>query len=130
RYGFFASLLSLLHTELALKEIAHALDELHADGVIFFTRYGEDNHYLGDFIPIWRELTRRKAVVFIRPIHAVDINLVNATLSQPMFEYAHETGRTAMELILSGRVDQVKDTKIILSTQVARCPIFSTVLSA
>jgi predicted TIM-barrel fold metal-dependent hydrolase len=116
-YGFFANLPDLLDTELALKEMAYALDELHADGVILFTRYGKDNHYLGhaDFKPIWAELNRRKAVVFIHPTHGVDTNLVNNHLPQPMFDYPQETGRTAIDMILSNTMPLVKDCKIILS---------------
>ena len=116
-YGFFASLPSLLDSELALRELAYALDELHADGVILLTRYGEDNHYLGhkDFIPIWQELERRHAIVFIHPTHAVDTNLVNPYLPGPMYDYPHETGRTAIDLITQGRMSQVKNCRIILS---------------
>lgn len=116
-YGFFASLPSLLDTRESLEEIAHGLDVLKADGVILFTRYGEDNHYLGhpDFHPIWEELNRRKAVVFVHPTHAVDTNLVNKNLPQPMFDYPHESGRTAMDLITSGNLRRYPDVKIILS---------------
>lgn len=38
RYGFFASLPSLLDTAGALEEINYALKVLNADGVILFTR--------------------------------------------------------------------------------------------
>lgn len=46
KYGVFATLPDLLYTELALKEIEYSFDTLKADGVILFTRYGSDNHYL------------------------------------------------------------------------------------
>jgi 6-methylsalicylate decarboxylase len=116
-YGFFASLPSLLDTKEALEEIAYSLDVLKADGVIIFTRYGEDNHYLGhpDFLPIWEELNRREAVVFVHPTHAVDTNLVNSHMPQPMFDYPHETGRTGMDLIISGNLRRFPNVKIILS---------------
>lgn len=118
KYGFFASLPSPLDDQAAtLREIAHGCDELDADGVVLFTRYGPDNHYLGhpDFRPMWEELNRRKAVVFIHPTHPVDKNFVNPHLPQPMFDYAHETGRTAMDLILSGTLECAPECKIILS---------------
>lgn len=116
-YGFFASLPSLLDTEATLTELAYALDVLGADGVTLFTRYGSDNHYLGhsDFAPIWAELNRRSAVVFIHPTHPVDTNLVNPYLPQPMFDYPHETGRTAMDLIISNTLRSSPQCKIILS---------------
>ncbi|KAF2104725.1 amidohydrolase 2 [Rhizodiscina lignyota] len=117
-FGFYANLPSLLDTETCLAELAFALDELHADGVVIFTRYGDDNHYLGhpDFISIWKELNRRKVVVFIHPTHAVDTHLVNPSLPQPMFDYPHETGHTAIDMIVSGTLkNYAPDCKIILS---------------
>lgn len=116
-YGLFASLPSLIDTDLALAELAYALDHLQADGVILFTRYGHDSHYLGhaDFAPIWDELNRRQAVVFVHPTHGVDTSLVNSHLPQPMFDYPHETGRAAIDLITSGRMGKVSGCKIILS---------------
>ena len=116
-YGFFGTLPSLLDTDACLNEIAHVFDVLNADGITLFTRYGEDNHYLGhpDFIPIWHELSRRAAVVFIHPTHPVDTNLVNEALPQPMFDYPHETGRTAMDLIINDTLRRFPHCKIILS---------------
>ncbi|KAF3941772.1 hypothetical protein ABW19_dt0203303 [Dactylella cylindrospora] len=117
KFGFFAALPSLLDEEAALSEVRYALDELHADGVTLFTRYGEGNHYLGhqDFQNIWKELDERSAVVFVHPTHGVDTNLVSAALPQPMVDYPHETTRTAMDLILSGTVRKHPNCKIILS---------------
>ncbi|ETN41728.1 uncharacterized protein HMPREF1541_03664 [Cyphellophora europaea CBS 101466] len=116
-YAFFASVPTLLAPDLALAEIAYALDTLHARGVILMTRYGSDAHYLGhaDFIPIWTELDRRHAVVFIHPTHPVDTTHVNPHLPGPMFDYPHETGRTAMDLLTSGRMPSIRNCKVILS---------------
>jgi len=116
-YGFFGSLPSLLDTEACLEEIAYIFDELKADGITLFTRYGKDNHYLGhpDFKPIWVELSRRKAVVFIHPTAGVDTNLVNKSMPLPMYDYPHETGRTAMDLIINNTLRDYPGCKIILS---------------
>ena len=112
-YGFFASLPSLFDTEACLKEITYAFDELHADGITLFTRYVYFGHEA--FQPIWAELSRRKAVVFIHPTHPVNKNLVDASLPGPMFDYPHETGRTAIHLIVSNTLRNYPDCKIILS---------------
>ncbi|EAA28806.2 hypothetical protein GE21DRAFT_8399 [Neurospora crassa] len=117
RYGFFATIPSLLDPEAAHTEIIHALDELQADGIILYTRYGSDNHYLGhpDFRSTWDLLNKRRATVFVHPTHPVDTHWVNPSLPQPMIDYPHETTRTAVDLIISGIMREFTDVKIILS---------------
>ncbi|KAI9680443.1 MAG: hypothetical protein M1822_007201 [Bathelium mastoideum] len=116
-YGFFASLPGLFDTELVLDEIAYAFDVLKADGVTLFTRYGSGHAYLGHeaFKPIWAALNERNAVVFIHPTHPVDHQLINQWMPQPMFDYPHETGRAAMDMITAGVVRDSPGCKIILS---------------
>ena len=54
-------------------------------------------------------------MVFVHPTSPVDTRLVNPHLPLPMFDYPHETGRTAMDLITSGTLRAFPDCKIILS---------------
>ncbi|KAF6762592.1 2-amino-3-carboxymuconate-6-semialdehyde decarboxylase [Ephemerocybe angulata] len=118
RFGFFASLPDIaLNVEGALEEIRFTLDELKADGITLFTRYGAGYQYLGDpeFEPIWAELDRREAVVFIHPTHGVDTHLVNPQLLQPALDYPHETARTVADLITTNRRAQFPNCKVILS---------------
>ncbi|KAG2164238.1 hypothetical protein JADG_003977 [Aureobasidium aubasidani] len=117
KWGFFAALPSLLNTEAALAEIAYALDVLHADGVTLFTRYGTGNTYLGhaDIEPIWKELDRRQAVVFVHPTHPVDTTKVNESMPQPLIDYPHETTRTATDMIIAGTRRKYPGCKVILS---------------
>jgi 6-methylsalicylate decarboxylase len=123
--GFFATVPSPLDMEGALAELAYALDELNADGVTLLSRYGDDMHYLGhpDFKPLWAELNRRKAVVFVHPTHTADSRLVNDALPQPVLDYPHETARMAMDLITSNRKKENPDVKIILSHAGGTLPI-------
>ena len=119
RYGFFACVPDLENTTSVLKELSYALDHLKADGVILLTSYGSPTpKFLGhpSFTQIWDALNSRKAVVFIHPTHAAGSALVSNYLPQPAFDYPHETGRTAIDLILSGTLQHhAKDCKIILS---------------
>ena len=117
KYGFFASLPSLFDTELVLSEIAFALDVLKADGVTLFTRYGSGLAYLGHeaFKPVWAELNKRKAVVFVHPTHLVDTQLINPRMPQPLIDYPHETSRAALDMITSGVLRDFPSCKIILS---------------
>ena len=120
RFGFFASVPDLSADPSAvLSEISYALDTLQADGIILLTSYGSSPpKYLGhpSFTPIWTALNARKAVVFIHPTHAAGSSLVSPRLPQPAFDYPHETGRTAIDLITSGTLqNHARDCKIILS---------------
>lgn len=117
KFGFFASLPSLLNTKAALAEMKFALDDLHADGITLFTRYGDGNAYLGhaSIEPIWAELDRRRAVVFVHPTHPVDTTRVNAKMPQPMIDYPHETTRTAMDMIMAGTRKKYPNCTVILS---------------
>jgi predicted TIM-barrel fold metal-dependent hydrolase len=117
KFGFFASLANILDTQAALDEIAYAFDTLGADGVCLFTRYGHGHTYLGhaDLEPIWAELNRRKAVVFVHPTHSVDTTPINSKLPQPSVDYPHETTRTAMDMLSNSTLDKFGDVKVILS---------------
>ncbi|KAF2135650.1 uncharacterized protein K452DRAFT_281193 [Aplosporella prunicola CBS 121167] len=117
RYGFFASIPSLLDPASAHSELTYALDTLHADGVILYTRYGSDNHYLGhpDFRFTWDLLDSRGTVVFVHPTHPVDTALVDPFLPQPMIDYPHETTRAAVDLIVSDTLRSHPNVKVILS---------------
>lgn len=124
-FGFFAAVPSLHDYEGSLAEIRYALDVLKADGVCLFTSY--DSQYLGTraFEPVWKELNDRAAVVFIHPTMAKDSHLVSTMLQPPSFDFAHETGRTAAHLILTGMKRKYADTKIILSHGGGTLPILS-----
>ena len=78
------------------------MTNLHADGVCLFTTYG--GKYLGDpaFEPIWKELNDHNAVVFIHPTMAEGSKLASIMMQPPAFDFAHETGRTAAHMIVTG----------------------------
>jgi predicted TIM-barrel fold metal-dependent hydrolase len=75
------------------------------------------NTYLGhaDIEPIWAELRRRRAVVFVHPTQPVDTAKVNDKMPQPMIDYPHETTRAAMDMIMAGTRRKYPGCKVILS---------------
>ncbi|KAF4332158.1 amidohydrolase family [Fusarium beomiforme] len=115
--GFFATVPSLQHTSLVLEELRYAFDTLKADGITLFTSYATPQGYLGhpEYVPIWEELNRRKAVVFVHPINNVAAVYFDERLPMPAFDWPHETARTAMDMILNRRLQQFPDVKVILS---------------
>ncbi len=117
QFGLFAALPSLLDTDDALEEIRYALDTLHADGVCVYTRYGNGPNYLGNalFDPVWKELDARNAIVFVHPTHAVDTNLPDPKMPQPLVDYPAETTRTALNMIITGTKRKYPNCKVILS---------------
>ena len=118
KYGFFACIPDPTESiSSALDELIYALDTLHADGVTLFTRYGKGNHYLGhpDFLPLWAELEKHKAVVFVHPTAPAHAEPVNPRLPPPFLDFPHETARAAMDMIVNNVVRDHPSCKIILS---------------
>lgn len=127
RFGFFASL-PLPDVEGCLAEIRRAIDE-GCDGFALLTNV--HGHYLGDkdLDPIFDELNRRRALVFIHPttpqcpcspeaIAAGNVP-VKATpfagrLPNPMLEFFFDTARVVTNLFLSGTIQRCPDIKLIL----------------
>lgn len=126
RFGFFATL-PLDSLDGAIDELCYALDILKADGVTLFTSY--DGKYLGhpDFQPLWHELDRRAAVVFIHPTSSKDPGAAHdSTIPRPIIDFTHETTRTAVHLITSNVVHNYRNCKIILSHGGGTLPCVAT----
>ena len=121
-FGFFAHVTNLCEVDLTLKEIEYAFDHLGADGIALGTSYHMDGqlNYLGDplFAPVWDALDLRRAVVFVHPVPSASIVRINRNLPPPAFEFPHETGRTAIDMITNPSNmlrDHAASCKIILS---------------
>ncbi|MEN7430675.1 amidohydrolase family protein [Chromobacterium sp. TRC.1.1.SA] len=112
RFGHFATV-SLPDIEGSLREIEFAFDALKADGVVLLSNYG--GQYLGDpgFEPVWAELNRRRATVFIHPGKpAID---AIAGMPGPLVDYPFDTTRTAVQMVLNGTLARHPDVNVILS---------------
>lgn len=125
RFGYFAAVPGLNDTNGCIAEIRYALTNLHADGVYLFTTY--DGKYLGDaaFESIWKELNDHSAVVFIHPTIAKRSKLASGMMQSPGFDFAHETGRTAAHMIVTGMKRRYPRCRVILSHAGGTLPILS-----
>ncbi|MFD3563147.1 amidohydrolase family protein [Streptomyces sp. NPDC058686] len=112
RIGMFASL-PLPDVDAALEEAAYALDILGADGVTLMSNVR--GQYLGDpsYQPLWEELDRRSAVVFVHPAQP-PMPLLAGTPA-PLADYVFDTTRTALNLVLAGAMRRYSKVRVILS---------------
>ncbi len=117
RLGLFASL-PFRDVEGALKEIDYAFDTLKVDGVGLSTNYGD--LWLGDalFQPIWKELNRRGAAVYIHPTGAPccspkTLSYQTGAISPPWLEFPINTARTILSLLASGTTRRFPAIKFI-----------------
>ncbi|MER7395329.1 amidohydrolase family protein [Streptomyces sp. NPDC000151] len=112
RFGHFASI-PLPDADAAVAEAVHALDNLHADGVVLMSN--ARGRYLGDpdFEPLWAELDRRGANVFIHPAQP-PMDLLPGTPA-PLADYVFDTTRSALNLVLNGVMNRYPNVRVILS---------------
>ena len=114
RFGLFAGVPPLADTQGCLSEIEYALDELHAQGITVMTSYG--NSWLGDpvFAPVWDELNRRDAVVFVHP--AIPACCTALGQVPPSYvELPFDTARSVANLWFSGALERWSRIRFIFS---------------
>jgi predicted TIM-barrel fold metal-dependent hydrolase len=124
RFGVFAPL-SMMNVDVTLKEIAHAFDEIKADGINLQTNYGDK--WLGDamYRPILEELNRRKAVIYVHPLVAACCGRLSVGTFPAVIEVPHDTTRTVTSLLLSGSFAKFRDIKWIFSHAGGTIPLMA-----
>jgi predicted TIM-barrel fold metal-dependent hydrolase len=112
RFGAFAAL-PLPDVDGSLEQIAYALDVLELDGVSIFTNAG--GSYLGDsrFDPIFAELQRRAAVVFVHPTASPDPIAHTLGLPDTLLDYPVDTSRAIAKLHYSNTFARTPDVKYV-----------------
>ncbi|MFI5793096.1 amidohydrolase family protein [Streptomyces sp. NPDC051677] len=113
RFGAFVSL-PLPDVDGALEEIAFSFDELGADGVALLTH--THGIYLGDerLEPVFAELDRRGAVVFLHPTSPVCWEQSALGRPRPMVEYIFDTARTVTDLVMAGVLTRHPNLRVIV----------------
>ena len=113
RFGGFARL-PLPDVDAALAEIDYALGTLGLDGVVLLTNH--DGVYLGDSLldPVFDELSRRQAVVFLHPTVPVCVEHTSLGYAPSLIEFVFDTTRAVTHLALSGTLERCPDLRLIV----------------
>lgn len=114
RFGLFA-VVPLPDVDGTLAEISYALDGLNADGVGMLTSYG--GKWLGDaaFRPVFEELNRRKAVIYVHPTGPDCCRELIPRIPYVMTELPHDTTRAVTSLLFSGTFGRFRNVRFIFS---------------
>jgi 6-methylsalicylate decarboxylase len=112
RFGMFTAL-PMPDIEGTLREIEYGLDVLKADGVGMYTCYHDK--WLGDpaFDPVFDELNRRKAVIYVHPsIPDCCLNLLPG-VNDAAIEFGTDTTRAITRMVFSGTSRRCPDIRMI-----------------
>jgi len=122
RFGLLASL-PLPDIDAAMAEIAYCCDHLDAAGFALLTNIG--GTYLGDaaFRPVFGELDRRGARVFIHPTSPVCWDQTSFGRPRPMLEFFFDTTRAVVDLVLNGTVATHPGIEFIIPHAGATLPL-------
>lgn len=122
RFGLFASL-PLPDVDAAIAEIAHCCDRLDVAGFTLLTNIG--GTYLGDpaFGPVFRELDRRGARLFIHPTSPACWEHTSLGRPRPMLEFFFDTTRAVVDLVLGRTVARHPGVEFIIPHAGATLPM-------
>jgi len=124
KFGLLAAL-PLPDPQGSLKEIEYALDTLHAGGIALLTSYGDK--WLGDpaYTPVFEELNRRKAVVFVHPNAPNCCTNVLPHVPASTMEFLFDTARTIESLLTNGTFSRFPNVRFIFSHGGGTMPILA-----
>jgi predicted TIM-barrel fold metal-dependent hydrolase len=129
RFGLFASL-PVPDVDGAIEEIRHCYDRLDVDGVVLLTNVG--GTYLGDPLlePVFDELDRRHARVFLHPTSPACWEQTSFGRPRPMLEFLFDTTRAVVNLVLNGTVARHPNIEVIVPHAGAALPAIADRVAA
>jgi predicted TIM-barrel fold metal-dependent hydrolase len=114
RFGAFACL-PLPEIDASLEELSYSLDVLALDGVVVFTN--SNGVYLGDPVlePVFEELERRKAVVYVHPNPSPDPAAHSLGLPDNLLDFPTDTNRAVAQMHYTNRFARTRNVSYIFS---------------
>src|SRR5258705_6058062 len=99
----------------SLEELSYAVDVLGLDGFVLFTN--SRGVYLGDATlePVFEELERRKAVVFVHPNPSPDAVAHSLGLPDNLLDFPTDTNRAVAQMHYTNRFARTPNVKYIFS---------------
>jgi 6-methylsalicylate decarboxylase len=114
RFASFACL-PLPDIDASLVELTYTFDVLGLDGVVLFTN--TNGVYLGDAVlePVFEELERRQAVVFVHPNPSPDAAAHSLRLPDNLLDFPTDTNRAVAQMHYTNRFARTPSVKYIFS---------------
>src|SRR5258706_14003537 len=114
RFSSFACI-PLPDVDASLEELSYAMDVLGLDGCVLFTN--SNGVYLGDAVlePVFEELERRQAVVFVHPNPSPDAVAHSLGLPDNVLDFPTDTNRAVAQMHYTNRFARTPHVKYIFS---------------
>jgi len=114
RFGLFTGV-PLPDIDGVMKEIEYGFDTLKADGIGIYTNDNQ-THWPGDpyFDPMWQELNRRNAIVYMHPLAPPCCTNLNDSVSFAMNEFDFDITRGCTSILANGVLHKYPNVKIII----------------
>jgi predicted TIM-barrel fold metal-dependent hydrolase len=125
RFGLLAAL-PLPDLEGCLAEINYSYDALKCDGIGIYSNDNGDR-WPGDpyYEPMWQELNRRRAIVFIHPLAPKCCRTLNYGAAVSMNEFDFDVARAVTSLLVNGVLHRYPDVRIIITHSGGVVPVLS-----
>ena len=124
RFGHFAAI-PLPDTDGSLYEIEYAFDTLKADGIGLWTSYGDK--WPGDpiFAPVYEELNRRKAIIFIHSAPPVCCRSLQPGVIDSVVEYDFDIARAVVSYLKSDAFRKYPNIRFIFPHSGGTLPVLA-----
>jgi predicted TIM-barrel fold metal-dependent hydrolase len=124
RFGHFAAL-PLPDTDGSLREMEYAYDTLKADGIGLWTSYADK--WPGDpiFAPVYEELNRRKAIIFIHSAPPICCRALQPGVIDSVVEYDFDIARAVVSYLKSDSFRRYPNIRFIFPHSGGTLPVLA-----